>query len=452
MTNFDFDYFVIGGGSGGVRSARIAAVHGARVGIAEERYWGGTCVNVGCVPKKLMTTAAHFSSDFKDATGFGWTLPAARHDWSTLVERKDVEISRLNAAYRGMLTEAGCTLFDARAAFLDEHTLKVGSSTVTADKILVAVGAWPVLPDDPGVREYAFTSNDVFHLEKMPSRVLIVGGGYIGMEFAGIFRGLGAEVTSVCRNEMLLRGFDPDLGAHLAQEMRKKDITVHLGTDVLRIEKVGDHLVGTIAGHGTVDVDCVMYATGRRPNTPKLGLDAAGVVCDENLAIVVDDFYRTNVPNIYAIGDVTERLSLTPTAIAEGHALADTLFGNLPRVPSYDNVPSAVFSDPPIGAVGLSEDVARSRYAKVDIYKTTFRPLRHAVSGRSERTFMKLVVDAETDKVLGCHMIGLDAPEIIQGFAVALNCGATKAQFDATIGLHPTSAEEFVTMRAKALG
>ena len=234
--------------------------------------------------------------------------------------------------------------------------------------------------------------------------------------------------------------------------MRKKDITVHLGTDVLRIEKVGDHLVGTIAGHGTVDVDCVMYATGRRPNTPKLGLDAAGVVCDENLAIVVDDFYRTNVPNIYAIGDVTERLSLTPTAIAEGHALADTLFGNLPRVPSYDNVPSAVFSDPPIGAVGLSEDVARSRYAKVDIYKTTFRPLRHAVSGRSERTFMKLVVDAETDKVLGCHMIGLDAPEIIQGLAVALNCGATKAQFDATIGLHPTSAEEFVTMRAKALG
>ena len=450
MTNFDFDYFVIGGGSGGVRSARIAATHGARVGIAEERYWGGTCVNAGCVPKKLMATAAHFSSDFRDAAGFGWTAPPASHNWTTLIERKDVEISRLNAAYRGMLTESGCTLFDARAVFVDEHTLKVGTATVTADKILVAVGAWPVLPNEPGVQEYAFTSNDVFHLKKMPSRVLIVGGGYIGMEFAGIFHGLGAQVTSVCRNDLLLREFDTDLGAHLAKEMRENGITVHLGTDVLRIDKVDDHLVGTIDGQGTVDVDCVMYAAGRKPNTQALGADAAGIACDAELAIIVDDNYRTNVPNIYAIGDVTDRLSLTPTAIAEGHALADTLFGNFPRTPSYDNVPSAVFSDPPIGAVGLSEEAARSRHAKVDVYRTSFRPLRNAVSGRRERTLMKLVVDAETDKVLGCHMIGMDAPEIIQGFAVALNCGATKAQFDATLGVHPTSAEEFLTMRTKA--
>ena len=449
MVSFDFDYFVIGGGSGGVRSARIAAAHGARVGIAEERYWGGTCVNAGCVPKKTMSMAAHFSSDFEDAAAFGWTVGPARHGWTTLIKRKDLEIARLNTAYRSILKDAGCTLFDARAVFVDEHTLKVGSSSVTADKILVAVGAWPTLPSDPGVREYAFTSNDVFHLKKMPARILIVGGGYIGMEFAGIFHGLGAEVTAVCRSDTLLRGFDTDLAVHLAQEMRKKGIGVHLGSDVLRVDKADDHLVGMISGHGAVDVDCVMYATGRKPNTQALGIDAAGIACDEDLAIIVDDRYRTNVSNIYAIGDVTDRLSLTPTAIAEGHALADTLFGNRPRTPSYDNVPSAVFSDPPIGAVGLTEIVARERYAKVDIYRSTFRPLRHAVSGRDERTLMKLIVDGGTDKVLGCHMIGVDAPEIIQGFAVALNCDATKAQFDATIGLHPTSAEEFVTMRIK---
>jgi glutathione reductase (NADPH) len=447
VTKYDYDFFVIGGGSGGVRAARIAAIHGARVGIAEQRYWGGTCVNVGCVPKKLMTIASHFAADFQDSAAFGWVVPPVRHDWHTLIRHKNEEIARLNTVYRDLLSSAGCSLFDDRATFIDAHTLRVGRSTVTADKILVAAGAWPVLTEDPGVREHAFTSNEVFELEQMPRRVLIVGGGYIGVEFAGIFRGLGADVTLVCRSDWLLKGFDRDLAVHLVSEMRKRGVSVHLTTDVMSIGKRDGALRAAFGDGTSVDVDCVMYAVGRKPNTDGLGAEAAGVALDPDGALVVDEGYRTNIPNIYGIGDVTDRLNLTPSAIAEGHALADTLFGGRPHAPSYENIPSAVFSDPPVGAVGLTESVARERHGDVDVYRSEFRPLRHAISGSNERTLVKLIVDPRTDKVLGCHMVGADAPEIIQGFAVALNCGATKAQFDATIGVHPTAAEEFVTMR-----
>jgi glutathione reductase (NADPH) len=364
------------------------------------------------------------------------------------MRRKNMEIARLNGVYRAMLSSAGCTLFDDRATLVDAHTLQVGRSMVTADKILIAVGAWPVISDTPGVRDHAITSNDVFELEQMPRRVLIVGGGYIGVEFAGIFRGLGADVTLVCRSDWLLRGFDRDLAVHLVGEMRKKGTVVRLTTDVTSIEKHGDGLRASFGDGSSIGIDCAMYAVGRKPSTAGLGVDAAGVALNADGAILVDADYRTSVPNIYAIGDVTDRVNLTPSAIAEGHALADTLFGRLPHAPSYENIPSAVFSDPPVGATGLTEAVARARYEKVDVYRSEFRPLRHAVSGRDERTFMKLVVDAGTGRVLGCHMVGTDAPEIIQGFAVALNAGATKAQFDATIGVHPTAAEEFVTMRS----
>jgi glutathione reductase (NADPH) len=447
---YDFDLFVIGGGSGGVRAARVAAVHGARVGIAEQKYWGGTCVNVGCVPKKLMTMASHFASDFHDAAGFGWEVPPARHDWQTLMRHKNMEIARLNEVYRAMLSSAGCTLLDDRATFVDAHTLQVGRSMVTADKILIAVGAWPMMSDTPGAREHAITSNDVFELKSMPKSMLIVGGGYIGVEFAGIFRGLGADVTLVCRSDWLLRGFDRDLAIHLVGEMRKKGIVVRLTTDVTSLEKHGDGFRASFGDGTSIGIECAMYAVGRKPCTDGLGVDAAGVALDADGAILVDAGYRTDIPSIYAIGDVTDRVNLTPSAIAEGHALADTLFGRLPHTPSYENIPSAVFSDPPVGAAGLTEAVARARCEKVDVYRSEFRPLRHMVSGRDERTFMKLVVDGGTGRVLGCHMVGTDAPEIIQGFAVALNAGATKAQFDATIGVHPTAAEEFVTMRSLA--
>ena len=453
MVSYDFDYFVIGGGSGGVRSARIAAQHGARVGIAEERYWGGTCVNVGCVPKKLLAMASHFAADFEDAAGFGWTVPAASHDWATLIARKDAEIGRLNGIYRTLLTNAGVTMFDARAVLVDAHTIQlggdVGGKRVTADRILVATGGWPVLPDRPGVKEHAFTSNEAFHLERMPQRIVIVGGGYIAVEFAGIFHGLGAEVTLVHRGAMVLRGFDDDLRGHLAAEMGKSGITLRLSAEIDRIDRVGHALAVTLADGEVIAADGVMYCTGRKPNTAGLGLEDLGIARDADGAIIVDDQYRTSVSNIYALGDVTDRLNLTPVAIAEGHALADTLFGGRPRVPSYENVATAVFSNPPIGTVGLTEAAARQRHGTVDVYRALFRPMRHTLSGRDERTLMKLVVDPKTDRVLGCHMVGIDAPEIVQGLAIALTCGATKAQFDATIGIHPTAAEEFVTMRTK---
>jgi glutathione reductase (NADPH) len=449
---FDFDYFVIGAGSGGVRSARIAAQHGARVAIAEERYYGGTCVNVGCVPKKLMAMAAHYAADFDDAAGFGWTVGDRSHDWTTLIANKDREIARLNEIYRSVLSGSGCTLFDARATFLDPHTLAVGDRRITAERVLIAAGGWPTVPDIPGAQDCGMTSNDVFRLRELPKRIVIVGGGYIAVEFAGIFHGLGSEVVVVHRGAQLLRGFDHDVRSHLGSEMSRRGVALVVGVVVLAVDRTLDGLSIGLSDGQVLEADAVLFATGRHANTAGLGLEAAGVRTAPSGAIPVDAQYRTNVDHIFAIGDVTDRINLTPVAIAEGHALADSLFGSRPRILSYDDIPSAVFSDPPVGTVGLTEDQARERYGAVDIYRSTFRPMRHTMSGREVRSLFKLVVDRATDRVVGCHLVGEDAPEILQGFAVALVAGATKAQFDRTIGIHPTAAEEFVTMRSKLAG
>ncbi|NNG05427.1 MAG: glutathione-disulfide reductase [Inquilinus sp.] len=450
MAKYDFDYFVIGAGSGGVRSARIAANHGARVAIAEERYLGGTCVNVGCVPKKLLSYAAHFAHDFEDAAGFGWTVGDRRHDWARLIANKNTEIERLNGIYRHLLEGAGCTLIEDRATLVDAHTVAVGDDRYTAETILIATGGWPTLPDQPGAREYGITSNEAFFLEEMPEHVVIAGGGYIAVEFAGIFNGLGANVCQLYRGPMFLRGFDDDVRETLAEEMSKAGIDLRFNTIIDRIEKTSDCLLAHLTDGSVIETGAVMFAIGRRPNTAGLGLEDVGVALNRKAAIIVDDRYRTSVPNICALGDVTDRINLTPVAIAEGHALADTLFGGTPRGVEYENVPSAVFSSPPVGSVGLTEAAARAKYGAVDIYRSSFRPMKHTLGGRDERTMMKLIVDRATDRVVGCHMVGLDAPEITQGVAVAMNCGATKAQFDRTIGIHPTAAEELVTMRTKA--
>ena len=450
MADYDYDYFVMGAGSGGVRSARIAAGHGARVAIAEDRYLGGTCVNVGCVPKKLLAYAAHFSHDFEDAGGFGWTVGESRHDWARLIANKNEEIARLNGVYRHLLDGAGVMLIEGRASLIDAHTVSVGDERFTAETVLVATGGWPVMPDEPGVREYGITSNEAFFLDRLPKHVIIAGGGYIAVEFAGIFNGLGSKVCQLYRGPMFLRGFDDDVREMLAEEVVKSGVDLRFNTIISRLEKTRDCVLAHISDGSVIEADVVMFATGRRPNTDGIGLENAGVILDKRGAIVVDGDYRTSVPNIYAVGDVTDRINLTPVAIAEGHALADTLFGGNPRGVGYDNVASAVFSSPPVGTVGLTEGEARAKFGEVDIYRSSFRPMKHTLGGRDERTMMKLVVERATDRVVGCHMVGLDAPEITQGVAIALNCGATKAQFDRTIGIHPTAAEELVTMRTRA--
>ena len=449
MPGYDFDYFVIGAGSGGVRSARIAAQHGARVGIAEERYLGGTCVNVGCVPKKLFVYAAHYAHDFEDSAGFGWSGDRPRHDWARLIANKNTEIARLNGIYLKLLQNAGVTLFETRATLAGPHTVDLGDRTVTADKILVATGGWPVKPNTPGAAEHGITSNEAFYLEEMPKRVIIAGGGYIAVEFAGIFHTLGAEVTLLYRGPLFLRGFDDTVRQTLAEELSKAGMALRFNTVIRRLDRGEDGIRAELSDGSTIAADTVMFATGRRPNTGGLGLEAAGVELGDNGAIKVDGGYRTSVDNIYAVGDVTDRINLTPVAIAEGHALADTLFANRPRGVDYRLVPTAMFSIPPVATVGLTEAEARAGHTAVDVYQATFRHLKHTLSGRDEGTMMKLVVDGMTDRVLGCHMVGMDAAEIIQGLAVALNCGATKADFDRTIGIHPTAAEEFVTMRNK---
>ncbi len=450
MAEFDYDYFVIGAGSGGVRSARIAANHGARVAIAEEGALGGTCVNVGCVPKKLLAYAAHFSHDFEDAQGFGWNVGESRHDWARLIANKNVEISRLNGIYNRLLEGAGVTLIEGRASLVDVNTVAVGDQRFTAKTILVATGGWPSLPEEPGVKEYGITSNEAFFLERLPKHVIIAGGGYIAVEFAGIFNGLGSKVSQLYRGPMFLRGFDDDVRETLAEEVVKSGIDLRFNTIIARLEKTSDCVLAHLTDGSVIEADAVMFATGRYPNTTGIGLEGAGVAVNKRGAIVVDDAYRTSVPNIYAIGDVTDRINLTPVAIAEGHALADTLFGGNPRGVDYQYVPSAVFSSPPVGSVGLTEADARAKYGEIDIYRSSFRPMKHTLGGRDERTMMKLIVDRASDRVVGCHIVGLDAPEITQGVAVAMNCGATKAQFDRTIGIHPTAAEELVTMRTKA--
>ncbi len=443
----DFDLFVIGGGSAGVRCARIAAGHGARVGVAEARFWGGTCVNIGCVPKKFMVMAAEYGMNAEDAVTFGWEIEKGPHDWPKLIAAKDKEINRLNGIYKRLLDQAGARFFDARARFIDAHTVDVGGERMTAERIVIATGGHPVRPDMPGA-ELGIVSDDAFYLPERPKRVAIIGGGYIAVEFAGIFAGLGAETHLVYRQPLPLRGFDEDMRVGLADALNSNGILLHCDTTPVSITEEGAHKLLTLSDMTALEVDLVFFATGRVANTTGLGLDAAGVKTGPKGEILIDDALVTSVPHIYAIGDVTDRMNLTPVATAEGHALADSLFGNNPRKVSLQNVPTAVFSIPPIATVGLTEEEAAAQ-GQVKIFVTKFSPMRHQITGRNRKTIMKLVVDAATDKVLGAHMLGEDAPEIIQGIAIAVQCGASKADFDRTIGIHPTAAEEFVTLRTQ---
>jgi glutathione reductase (NADPH) len=443
---FDYDLFIIGAGSAGVRAARIAANHGARVAIAEESRVGGTCVIRGCVPKKLMVYASHYGEDFEDAEGFGWSGPRPTFDWARFIANKDKEIDRLNAAYKSTLAKAGATLIEARAELVDRTTLSVGGKRVTAEVILIATGSWPELPQVPGI-EHAISSNECFHLAKLPERVVVVGGGYIALEFAGIFNGLGSKTTVLYRGEQVLRGFDHDVRNFLQDELGKKGIAVRCRTEVARIDKVAGGLAVTLSDGTAIDCDQILYATGRRPLTRNMGLEKVGVALDEIGAIKVDGWSKSSVPNIYAVGDCTNRVNLTPVAIREGHAFADSVFGQRPWMVDHADFPSAVFTQPPVATVGETEERARAKYGEVDIYRESFRPMKHTLSGRSERTLMKLVVDRKTQVVVGAHMVGLDAPEIIQTLAVAVKLKATKQQIDQTIAIHPTAAEEFVTMR-----
>lgn len=450
MSEFDFDLFVIGGGSGGVRAARIAATHGARVGIAEEYRYGGTCVIRGCVPKKLFVYASRFSEEFEDAEGFGWSVGEHSFDWSRLIAGKDKEIARLEGIYRRNLERTGVELFDSRAVLEGPNTVRLlaNDRLISARYILIATGATPnVDPELPG-GEHVITSNEAFHLPELPKRVVVAGGGYIAVEFAGIFNGLGAETTLIYRGDEILRGFDGDMRKALHEEMEKKGIRVLTNDTFAAIEKVED---GTLTGktrRGEVlQADQILFAIGRRPNIAGLGLEKAGVVVTDAGAIQVGADSRTSVPSIYAVGDVTDRANLTPVAIREGHAFADTVFGNKPWIVDHSLIATAVFSQPELGTVGLSQEDALKRTGNLDIYKTSFRPMRHTLSGRDEKMHMKLIVDADTDKVLGVHILGHDAGEMAQVLGITLEMGATKADFDRTIAVHPTAAEELVTMR-----
>ncbi len=451
MPRYDFDLFTIGAGSGGVACSRRAAAYGARVAICEELRVGGTCVLRGCVPKKLLVYGAQFADAFADAAGFGWTVPPAQFDWPSLIAAKDKEIGRLSQIYINMLKNSGVEIIDGRGVVADPHTVEIAGRRYTADKILIAVGGWPETPQIPGI-EHVISSNEALDLPALPKRIVIVGGGYIAVEFAGIFSGFGSEVVEIIRRADVLRGFDEDIRVHLGEEMRGRGVDIRGGTRVARIDKAADGYAVTTTDGDRIATDLVMYATGRKPNTSGLGLAESGVALTENGAVVVDEWQRsTTVPNIYAVGDVTDRINLTPVAIAEGRAIAETLYNDNPIRMDHGDVPSAVFSQPPIGTVGLTEEEARREFGEIDIYSARFKPMKNTLSGRDERTFMKLVVDARSDRVLGCHMLGPDAPEIIQGLAVAVKCGATKRQFDQTVGIHPSAAEEFVTMREKTV-
>ena len=446
---YDFDLFVIGAGSGGVRAARFAAGYGARVAVAESRYLGGTCVNVGCVPKKLLVYGAHFAEDFEQAQGFGWSLSGeAKFDWPTLIANKNREIERLNGIYRNLLEGSGVTLFEGHARLLDAHSVELGGQRYSARHILIATGGWPHIPQIPG-HEHAIGSNEAFFLQQLPKRVLVVGGGYIAVEFASIFHGLGAQTSLLYRRELFLRGFDGAVREHLRQELSKRGLDLQFNSDIERIDKQPDgSLLATLRDGRVLETDCVFYATGRRPMLDNLGLENTAVELDERGYIKVDEHYQTSAPSILALGDVIGRVQLTPVALAEGMAVARRLFKPEEyRKVDYRTIPTAVFSLPNIGTVGLSEEQAREEGYRVDVYESRFRPMKLTLTECQERTLMKLVVDADSDRVLGCHMVGPEAGEIVQGLAVALKAGATKQIFDETIGVHPTAAEEFVTMR-----
>jgi glutathione reductase (NADPH) len=447
----EVDLFVIGAGSGGVRAARIAAGYGAKVAVAEEYRVGGTCVIRGCVPKKLLVYASRFAHEFEDAAGFGWSMPEPSFDWATLIANKDKEIDRLERAYVANLEKPGVIILRCRAVIADSHNIRLATGeTVRAANILIATGGAPTMGAQiPGL-EHAISSNEAFHLPALPRRVLIQGGGYIAVEFAGIFAGLGAEVTLVYRGINILRGFDDDVRTHLRAEMEQRGITIITGDAVAAVEPAGGAFTAHLAGGKQVVVDKVMFATGRAPNVTGLGLEAAGVDLAENGGIAVDAYSRTSVPHIHAVGDVTNRINLTPVAIREGHAFADTVFGRRPTAVDHANVPTAVFSEPEVGVVGLTETQAREQHARVDIYRATFRPMKATLSGRDTRMMMKLIVDGASDRMLGCHIVGEGAAEMIQIAAIAVKMGATKADFDATMALHPTTAEELVTLRTKS--
>ena len=449
MSQFDYDLFVIGAGSGGVRAARTAAATGARVAVAEDRYLGGTCVNVGCVPKKLYSYAAHFHDAFEDAHGFGWTLPQApEFDWATLRDNKIGEIKRLNGIYGKLLENAGVRLINARAKVLDAHSVEVDGERISAEKILVAVGGWPWVPDFPG-NEYALNSNQVFDLERFPERFLVLGGGYIAVEFASIFNGLGADAHLVYRGDLFLRGFDQEVREFTRDEMAKKGVNLHFGANIESIEKVDTGLKVTLTSGEVLEVDAVLSATGRKPHLQGLGLDSLGIKLDDGGYIKVNDRFETSEPSILALGDVTGGPELTPVALAEAMHMVAHHYGQPPKGPmNYDNIATAVFCHPNIGTVGLSEEAARERYDAIRVYRTDFRPMKHTLSGSEERCLMKLIVDDATDVVVGAHMVGEEAGELIQGIAIAVRAGLTKADFDATVGIHPTGAEEFVTMRS----
>jgi len=449
MADFDTDLFVIGGGSGGVRAARIAANHGARVMLAEEYRMGGTCVIRGCVPKKLLVYASRFAHEFEDAAGYGWTVPETSFDWAKLIANKDREIARLEAAYTANLTRSNVSIVKSRAVLEDAHTvhLLADGRRIRAKTVLIATGGWPSMGNGIAGIEHVISSNEALDLKELPRRILIQGGGYIAVEFACVFAGLGSQVTLVYRGENILRGFDDDVRSHLRKEMEARGIRILCKRIVEAIERVDHGLCVELSDHEDILVDKVMFATGRRPNVKGLGLEAAGVKLDEKGAIAVDGYSRTNVPHIYAVGDVTDRINLTPVAIREGHAFADTVFGGKDIRVDHADVPTAVFSDPEVGTIGLTEMQAREQYHRVDIYKTTFRPMKTVFVGSERRTLMKIIVDGLTDRVLGCHIVGPDAGEMIQVLGIAIKMGATKADFDATMAVHPTAAEELVTMR-----
>ena len=450
MQTFDFDLFVIGGGSGGVRAARMAAQRGVRVALAEVAAMGGTCVNVGCIPKKLYSYAAHYADSFEESHGFGWIGEAPRLDWDVLKANRAREISRLNGVYNHLLKSSGVQIIEDWATLTDKHTVEVAGKSYSAKNILIATGGTPTVPEVPG-REHAITSNEIFDLSPFPKRLLVVGGGYVACEFASIFNGLGSQVTQLYRGEQILRGFDADVRAFIAGEMAKTGVTLHLNTEVAAIERGDDALNVRLRDGSVIRADTVLYATGREPLTGGLGLDTAGVAVNDAGAIKVNAHYQTSVASIYAVGDVTARVQLTPVALGEAMVVVDHLFGaqagKKPRRMSYDFIPTAVFTHPNIGTVGYTESEACEKFGKISVFRSDFRALKHTLSGSTERTLVKLLVDDASDRVVGLHMVGPDAGEVVQGFAVAMKAGATKAIFDSTIGIHPTLAEEFVTMR-----
>ncbi|MBV1915667.1 MAG: glutathione-disulfide reductase [Pseudomonadales bacterium] len=447
MSEYDFDLFVIGAGSGGVRASRIAASLGAKVAVAEDRYPGGTCVNVGCVPKKLFVYASHYAEDMHDAAGYGWKVQPPEFDWNTLRDNKNREIDRLQGIYRNLLSNAGAKLIDGRATILGPHKIEVNGETYSAERILIATGGWPFIPEFPG-REHVISSNEVFYLDTFPKRALVVGGGYIAVEFAGIFNGLGAETHQLYRGPLFLRGFDTDVQSFVAEELQKKGINLHFNADIERVEKNSD---GTLTAHlnngEQLVVDTILYATGRRPLTENLGLDSVNVTLNDNGTIQADDQFQTSEPSIYAIGDVIGTPALTPVALEQGTTLAKNIYTGTSDTVDYSNIPTAVFCQPNIGTVGLSEQQAREEFGDIDVYRSTFTHMKHTLSGGNEKTLMKILVDKKSDRVVGMHMVGAEAGEIIQGLAAAMKMGITKKVLDSTIGIHPTAAEEFVTMR-----